>query len=357
MINMLTDNYGNPESLHKKGDEAKYVLERSRANVAASLSCSPDEIYFTGSGTESNNIAIFGAAQALKRNGKRIITTAIEHPSVSEPMDSLEEQGFEIVRLPVSIEGKIKEADLLRAVTSQTILISIMLVNNEVGSIQPVRTARTAVSRLGSRALIHCDAVQGYGKLPLSPASLGADLISVSSHKIHGPKGVGALYIKKGSRIIPPMLGGGQESGIRSGTHAMPAIAGFGAAVGELTSYNIKYENFILMRDSFVRKILSLGGVYINSPPDALPFILNISVPGIPSEVMRNELSNKGIYVSSGSACSKGHRSKVLTRMGIPNPRIDSALRISFSRYTTKEELDYLTQQMVEIINRIRRMR
>jgi len=343
---LLTENYGNPASLHKKGDEAKAALDLARVNVAKALSCNPDEVYFTSGGTESNNIAIFGAVEALKRRGNKIITTAIEHPSVSNAMARLERQGFEVVRLPVDKFGKINEMDLYREVNRKTILISIMLVNNEVGSIQPINSARRAVNRAGSPALIHCDAVQAFGKISVTPYDLGVDMISVSAHKVHGPKGVGALYVRKGVRIVSPVYGGDQEDGIRSGTSPMPAIAGFGAAVTEFKQQDVTMARIKAFRDNFVKRILVLPEVHINSSSESLPYIINLSVEGIPSEVMRNELSLRGVYVSSGSACSKGHRSSVLKSMKLPNSRIDSALRISLSRYTTQEEMDYLVESI-----------
>lgn len=343
---LLTENYGNPASLHKKGDEAKAALDLARVNVAKALSCNPDEVYFTSGGTESNNIAIFGAVEALKRRGNKIITTAIEHPSVSNAMARLERQGFEVVRLPVDKFGKINEMDLYREVNRKTILISIMLVNNEVGSIQPINSARRAVNRAGSPALIHCDAVQAFGKISVTPYDLGVDMISVSAHKVHGPKGVGALYVRKGVRIVSPVYGGDQEDGIRSGTSPMPAIVGFGAAVTEFKQQDVTMARIKAFRDNFIKRILVLPEVHINSSSESLPYIINLSVEGIPSEVMRNELSLRGVYVSSGSACSKGHRSIVLKSMKLPNSRIDSALRISLSRYTTQEEMDYLVESI-----------
>lgn len=355
MYSLLTNNYGNPASLHKKGDEAKAALDLARVNVANAFSCSSDEVYFTSGGTESNNIAVFGAVEALKRRGKRIITTAVEHPSISEAMMRLEKKGFEVVRLPVGIDGKIKESDLFREVNRNTILISIMLVNNEVGSLQPVKAARMAVKRAGSPALIHCDAVQAFGKIFVNPYELGVDMMSVSAHKVHGPKGVGALYIRKGVRIVSPVYGGGQEEGVRSGTSPMPAIVGFGAATTEFKRLDTTAVKMSIMRDNFVREISHVPEVYINSPSDALPYIINFSVEGIPSEVMRNELSSRGIYVSSGSACSKGHRSKVLTSMSLPNSRIDSAIRVSLSRYTTEDELKFLAENIVDARNKLKR--
>lgn len=353
-MQMLTDNYGNPASLHKKGDEAKAALDKARRNVAKSLSCETDEIFFTSGGTESNNIAIFGAAEAQRRRGNRIVTTSIEHPSVAEPINRLERMGYEVVRIPVGKSGRIKEEDLFREINKNTILVSIMLVNNEVGSIMPIRTAKMAANRVGSNAIIHCDAVQAFSKMNVSPYSLGVDLLTVSSHKVHGPKGVGALYVRKGIRIVSPVYGGGQEEGVRSGTSPMPAIAGFGAAVAEFPDFKATIARMTAMRDRFISEVLQIPGIVINSPEDALPFIINISVLGIPSEVMRNELSSHGIYVSSGSACSKGNRSRVLTAMNFSNEIIDSALRITPSRYTTVEEMNMLLRGIASARQSIR---
>lgn len=351
---MLNEKYGNPSSLHKKGDEAKQALDKARYRVANTLFCDPEEVYFTSGGTESNNIAIFGAVEALKRRGNRIVTTNVEHPSVLQPIKQLENQGFEVVRLPVDREGKINENDLFKAVNQNTILVSIMLVNNEVGSVQPVKAAKLAVRRAGAPALIHSDCVQAFGKIDVCPSDLGVDLLTVSAHKIHGPKGAGALYIRKGVRIVSPIYGGGQEEGIRSGTHPMPTIAGLGGAVLEIPNLDVLNSRTRKMRDEFIYKIKQIPGVVVNSPKDAVPFIINISVLGIPSEVMRNQLSANRIYVSSGSACSKGNRSKILVNMGLENERIDSALRISLSRYTTKEELDLLVFHIYEARKSIR---
>lgn len=354
MLVMLTGNYGNPASLHKKGDEAQFALNKSRANIARKLSCQSEEVYFTSGGTESNNIAIFGTAEALKRRGKRIVTTSIEHPSVSEPLKRLESQGFEIIRLPVGIDGKIKEENLYYAVNQDTILVSIMYVNNEVGSIQPINAIKTAIKRVNAPALIHCDAVQAFCKLPIIPSELGVDLLSISSHKIHGPKGAGAIYIKKGIKIVSHTCGGGQEDGVRSGTHAMPSIVGFGSAVADYPYDEQQYKRMLSLRNNFLNEVSAIEGVYINSPDDALPYIINISVEGIPSEVMRNYLSERDIFVSSGSACSRGHRSIVLSQMGLPISRIDSALRISLSRFTTQEEMEILYKNIKAAVVKLR---
>ena len=355
MMKMLTENYGNPSSLHRKGVEASKALENARQNIADALSCSKEEIYFTPSGTAANNTAIFGAVNANRRNGNRIVTTAIEHPSVNECMKRLEEQGFEIIRLRTDSNGAFSPQELLNAINSKTILISIMAVNNEIGTINPIHMIKTVVRRANSPALIHVDAVQGFGKIPLNPNKSGIDLLSVSSHKIHGPKGAGALFIKKGTRIQPYIVGGGQEKGIISGTEAMPAIIGFGEAVKALPNISAELSHIKEIRDYFVREVTKIGGVHINSPSDALPYIINLSVLGVPSQTIVNSLSEYGIYVSAGSACKKGHRSEVLTAIGLDGKRIDSAIRISLSRFTTKQDMDEVTEAINKIVMRIRR--
>ncbi len=356
MVDTLTNNYGNPSSLHIKGDEAKVALDKSRAELARTFSCQPDEVYFTSGGTESNNIAIMGTAMALSRRGKRIVTTAVEHPSVSECMNRLETMGFEVVRLPVNNLGVVREEDIFSAINRNTILVSMMLVNNEVGSIEPVSAVAKAVRRAGSIAQIHCDAVQAFGKIPVKPRELGVDMISVSSHKIHGPKGQGALYVKKGTRLMPYVLGGGQEENIRSGTHGMPGIVGFATAVSALGDIGENYDYVKSLKNKLLSKLADIPNLSVNSPINSLPYILNLSLTGVPSEVLRNFLSEQGICVSTGSACSKGHRSKVLTSMKLPTERVDSAIRISFSRYNTSEEVDYLAQCLRDANNRLRKV-
>lgn len=342
----MTEIWGNPSSLHYSGINASKLLEESRKSVADRLSCDSGEIFFTSGGTESNNLALFGAAYQLKRFGKRIVSTSVEHPSIDEALNRLSEEGFEVIKLPVDSTGKISEAALYEAVTADTILVTMMLVNNEVGSIMPVEKARKAVTRAKSHAYIHCDAVQAFGKLPVKPAALGVDLMTVSSHKIHGPKGVGAIYIKKGTKLKARALGGEQELKIRPGTEAMPAIAGFGAAARALPDIKQELLQVTELRDYMLKKFEEIGGISINSPSDALPYVTNISVDGIKSEPMLNFLSSNGICVSSGSACSKGKKSRVLTEMGLDSMRMESPLRISFSRYTTKEEIDYLAEML-----------
>lgn len=349
--------WGNPSSLHSKGIAASELLEEARNNIAKKLSCESDEIFFTSGGTESNNIAVFGAANAQKRRGSRIITTSIEHSSVEECVKALENQGYDVVRLRVNERGVIDERQLYAATNPSVVLISMMYVNNEVGSIQPVEFAKRAVVHSGANALIHCDAVQAFGKVQLKPYNMGVDLMTVSSHKIHGPKGAGALFIKKGTKLVQHSFGGLQESKIRPGTEPLPAIAGFGAAAAAIPDYSESLRYVTDLRNYMVAKLRTIEGVRINSPENALPYITNISVEGIPSEVMLNYLSGLGICISSGSACSKGHKSRVLKAMNLSEDVINTALRISLSVFTTKEELDYLIGGIASARKTMRRLK
>ena len=337
-MEMMTQNYGNPSSMHALGFRAEQELRAAREAVSSFLGAQPEEIYFTSGGTESNNIAIEGAAEARKKRGKRIVTTAIEHHSVLKTAKHLEQKGFEIVYLKPDKRGKIDPKQVRSAITPDTILVSMMRVNNEVGSILPVEAAADAIEEKKAPALLHIDAVQAFGKLPLHAHRLRADLISVSGHKIHAPKGIGALYVRRGVHIVPLTYGGGQEKDMRPGTESMPLIAALGTAVNALPDLN-KEMAAIKELNMFLRKGLSeIEGVAINSPDDALPYILNFSAGGVRAETMLHFLSEHGIYVSSGSACSKGHESHVLKAMGLPRERVASALRLSFCRYNTIDE-------------------
>ena len=336
VLELMTQCYGNPSSLHKKGLEAQREVAHARQAVAVSLGAQPREIIFTSGGTEANNLAVLGGAAAGRRRGKRLVTTAIEHPSVLEPMRQLEKEGFEVVFLTPDADGRVPEEAVLKAVTGDTILISVMAVNNELGSIQPIEVLKKAVKRAGAPALVHVDGVQAYGKLPLRPEKLGIDLLTVSGHKIHGPKGVGALYVSKNARILPRTFGGGQERELRPGTEAAPLIAGLGAAVEELPDWRQAYSRMEKLRDYTLQKLSGLEGVEVNSPVEGLPYLLNFSALGIRSETMLHFLAQRGIYVSSGSACAKGKQSHVLKAAGLPDSRISSAIRVSFSRENTE---------------------
>lgn len=341
MLEAVNNSWGNPSSFHKKGIQALELLEEARKKTAKIIGAQSEEIFFTPGGTYSNNIAILGAVNAHKRKGRKIVTTSVEHPSVENVMKKLENDGFEVVRLKVDENCTVSKADLLSSIDENTILVTVMAVNNEVGSVMPVDFIKRAVRSKNSPALIHCDCVQAFGKIPVCAEKLGIDMLSVSSHKVNGPKGAGALFVKKGVRISSPILGGGQEKGIAPGTQAMPAIAGFFGAMEELSEKTDEARaNVFTLRDMFVRELKNIDGITINSPADAMPYIVNFSVLGIPSQPMINYLSQNDVYVSGGSACSKGHRSRVLENMNLSPERIDSAIRVSFSRFTTKQEIE-----------------
>lgn len=340
VMDVMTRDYGNPSSLHTKGFQAEQEMRASREAVASLLGAKPEEVYFTSGGTESNNIALFGAARARKKRGNRIVTTMMEHPSVLNTMKRLEKEGFEIVYLKPDSWGKINPEQVKEAVTPDTILVSMMCVNNEVGSILPVEAAADAIEEAKAPALLHVDSVQAFGKLPLHVQKMRVDLMSVSGHKIHGPKGIGALYLRKDVHIEPLTYGGGQEKNIRPGTESMPLIAGFGAAVKALPDLGSELAAMKELNEFCRGGLSKIDGITVNSPDDALPYILNFSTNGVRAETMLHFLSDRGIYVSSGSACSKGRESHVLKAMGLPRERIASALRLSFCRFNTKKEAE-----------------
>lgn len=346
--------WGNPSSLHQKGLEAQLLLEEARAFIAKCLSCRESELYFTSGGTESNNLAVFGAANAMKRKGNKIVVSSVEHPSVSRAFDKLESDGFTVVRLPVDRFGVVPVEEIENAVDESTVLVSMMAVNNELGSVEPVEALSRIVKEKHSPALIHVDAVQAFGKLPLNVKKLGVDLMSVSAHKIHGTKGAGALFVKASVRLAPHIFGGGQEKNVRPGTEPLPAIAAFFGAAEEL-DVKKSLPAVTALRDGFVKKLSALDGVVINSGADALPYIVNISLPGRPAEAVLNFLSSRGIYVSSGSACAKGRRSPTLTAAGLESERVNSSLRISLSRFTTEDELDFCLEGIEEALRAIRK--
>jgi len=351
VMEMLTDNYGNPSSLHTRGFRAEQELTAARNEIAALLGVHAEELYFTSGGTESNNLAIFGAAYARRKRGNHIVTTMIEHPSVLNTIEQLEAEGFSVTYLKPDGAGQIQPEQVFEAVTADTILISMMCVNNEVGSILPLEAASAAIAAVKAPALFHVDAVQAFGKLPLKPVRLKIDLMSVSAHKIHGPKGVGALYLRKGVHIVPRSFGGGQEKNIRPGTESAPLIAGFGAAVKALPDTNTQLKAIAKLSAYCREKLNGIDGVVLNSPDDALPYIVNFSYGGVRAETMLHYLAEKEIYVSSGSACSKGKASHVLTAMELPHNRIDSSLRLSFSRYNTTQDVDRLISALRDGLN------
>ncbi len=344
----LCENFGNPSSAHAPGRRARRSLEEARRNVAAALSCRAEEIYFTSGGTEGDNIAIFGACRQNRHFGKHIITTAAEHDAVLRPFAALENDGYEVTYLKPGKDGSVSAEDFAAAVRPDTVFASVMAVNNETGAVNDTLPMSLALKKANPRAVFHTDAVQAFCKTGITPKTSGADLITVSSHKIHGPKGCGALFIKSGVKISPVTKGGGQEGNIRPGTEATPAIFGFGAAskLGAAQA-ETSAAHFKLLRSLLLSRVLENVGdaVVIGGGAD---HILCLSLPGYRSEVLLNYLDGKGVYISKGSACKKGARSHVLTSMGIPARVIDGAVRISFSRYNTEEEVSYAADMIVK---------
>ena len=348
--NMVED-YGNPSSLHKIGLTAEQNVTEARKAVAAALVCDPQCVTFTSGATECNNTAIFGAAKNYGKRKKKIVVSAIEHPSVAEPIKYLEEkEGFEVVRIKPSRDGEIDAEDFIEAVDENTCLASCMLVNNETGAIQPVRKIFSRIKRDFPECITHCDAVQGFMKMPIKSAEIFADVIVVSGHKVHAVKGVGAMYIRKGIRIAPLLLGGGQEKNLRSGTESVPLIAGFGAAIRALMpTVGVAHENAEKISAYLLKKLSKLDYITVNSTAEnTSPYIINFSVEGIRSEIMLHFLESRDIYVSSGSACAKGAHSSVLTAMGVSDKLADSAVRVSICRTTTMGEIDVLVTALQE---------
>ncbi len=338
---IMTEIYGNPSSLHLKGMQAEDELIVARKNVSSKLGAMSEEIFFTSGGTEANNTVLFGVAQAKKRRGNRIIISSVEHSSIIESAQKLENDGFDVVRISPREDGVIHVEDVLSAVDEKTILVSIMCVNNETGAIMPVSEIFSAVKEKNSEVMCHTDAVQAFGKIALNAKRLGADFISVSGHKIHAPKGVGALYIRKGARLVPLHYGGEQEKKIRPGTESLPLIGAMGVACSEF-AIESNLEKIQELNRYAKEKLLAIDGVSINSPENALPYVLNISAGRVRSETMLHFLEELDVFVSSGSACAKGKPSHVLSAMGLSHDRADSALRISFSKYNNKEDIDVL---------------
>lgn len=340
---LMTEEFANPSSLHSMGFRASKELENARDTVASALGAESSEIIFTSGGSEANCLAILGAAHAHKKRGGRIVTSALEHSSVYDTMLHLKEEGFDVVFLPTKAGGKIDIDAAFEAIDERTILVSLMHTNNEVGIINPVEELKKIIKHKNSPALIHVDAVQAFGKTDIKVSRTGCDLLTVSSHKIHGPKGVGALYIRKGVRILPLTFGGKQERKLRPGTEALPLIGAFGEAVKEL---NIKgTTEHVRALNTYLREQLSeIDGIVINSPEDASPYILNFSTCAVRSETMLHHLAARDVFVSSGSACSKGGKSHVLEALSLPDEVADTAIRVSFSKHNTKDDCDALIE-------------
>ena len=348
-VEMMQSCYGNPSSLHRLGAASARRLAEAREAVAQLLGCQPECVYFTSGGSESNNLAILGAAQAKKRRADEIVTTTAEHSSVSMAVKHLEDQGWKVTRIHPGRDGNLDPYAVADAVNERTALVTMMVVNNETGALFPVEEAAALIRQKNPDTLIHWDGVQAFGKLPLKAARMEVDLLSVSGHKIQGPKGSGALYVRRGVRVAPVVYGGGQERGLRSGTEALPALVAMGAAAARLQGrLPALWQCTAALRDSLRQRLGELPQVQLNSPADASPYILNFSVPGYRSENMLHFLESRGVFVSSGSACSKGATSPVLTSMGLPAALVDSALRVSFIYDTQPEELDQLMDALKE---------
>ncbi|MBZ4647616.1 MAG: cysteine desulfurase [Petroclostridium sp.] len=361
MVETLTDNYGNPSSLHIKGINAERAIKKSREIIARALDVKSSELFFTSGGTESNNIAIRGIAAANKKRGNHLITSVIEHPSVLNTFKYLEEEGFRVSYIQVDKNGIIDLGQLEKAICNDTILVSIMHVNNEVGTIQPIKEVRDILDLKQSKAIFHVDAIQSFGKISFTPKQFGIDLLSVSAHKIHGPKGVGALFIKKGVLIKPIVYGGNQELNMRSGTENVPGIIGFGKSV-ELTFQNLNNAISTMneLKETLKKKIIEkIDKIIINGQVAGknAPHILNVSFPGIRAEVLLHALEDKGIFVSTGSACSsnKPSPSHVLTAMGVERECIEGAIRFSVSAFNTLEDIEYCVEQLSTIIQQLRK--
>ena len=360
MVLLLTEDFGNPSSLHMKGVIAEKYINEAKKKIARTLKCQEKEIVFTSGGTESNNLAIIGSAMANQRAGKHIITTQVEHASVANTMKFLEDNGFEITYLGVDHDGRISLEELKAAMRPDTILVSIMQVNNEIGAVMPVEEAGRLIKEINPNTLFHVDAIQSYGKLHISPKNMNCDLLSVSGHKIHGPKGSGFLYIKDKTKIKPIIYGGGQQKGMRSGTENVPAIAGLGVAAEEIyTDLDTKIEAMYALKSHFINEVTRIDGVIVNGLTDktSAPHIVSVSVQGVRAEVILHTLEDKNIYVSAGSACSsnKPAVSATLKAIGLPKELLDSTVRFSFCVDTTIEEIDYAVKVMQDVVPKLQK--
>lgn len=346
---IMTEQYGNPSSLHRRGFWAERALTEARGQVAAVLRCRPEEIIFTSGGTESNNLALLGAARAARRRGNRIVTTAVEHHSVLAVCRQLESEGFEVTYVSPDAGGVITPESFAAACDEKTVLASCMMVNSETGALHDIPAIAAACRRKNPGILFHADCVQAFGRLEIAPARWGVQLVSVSGHKIHAPKGVGALYVAKGVRLLPPLYGSGQERGLRPGTENLPGICAMGLAAERMNARRAENAaHFTALRQKLITNLSQSPAVCINSPQAAAPYIINLSVEGIRSEIMIHYLEQFEIYVSSGSACAKGERSHVLTAMGLPEDRIDSAIRVSMTDTTAEEEIDEFCRRLLQ---------
>ena len=362
VVNAMTVDYGKAAARHMKGVEAERLIKEARAEIAKSLKVQEKEILFTSGGTESNNTALIGAAFANQRAGKHLITTGVEHASIYNTMEFLREQGFEITYLPVDSYGCISLEELSQAVREDTILVSVMYVNNEIGAVEPVEEISKVIKAKNPKTLFHVDAIQAYGKYVIRPKKQGIDLLSVSGHKIHGPKGVGFLYIDEKAKVRPLLFGGGQQKGMRSGTENVPGCAGLGAAVREVyRDHEAKIEKLYQIRERLIAGLKELPGVTINGHEgrENAPQIVSASFEGVRSEVLLHALEDRGVYVSSGSACSVNHPgvSGTLKGIGVKKELLDSTIRFSFGLFNEPEEADYCLEVLRELLPVLRRYR
>ena len=360
VVKTMTEDYGNPSAMHLKGVEAERYIREAAQTIARILKVNEKEILFTSGGTESNNLALVGTALANKRSGMHIITSAVEHAAVAQPCARLEELGFEVTVLPVDEQGVVKLSALEEALRPDTILVSVMYVNNEVGAVMPVEEMGRMIHEKSPRAFFHVDAIQAFGKFRIFPKKMGIDLMSVSAHKIHGPKGVGFIYINEKAKVQPQILGGGQQNGMRSGTDNVPGIAGLGMAAKEIyTEFDKKVEHLYQLKERMAAGLSQIEDVIINGMPlrEGAPQILSVSVMGVRSEVLLHTLEDRNIYVSAGSACSSHKRkaSSTLTAMGMKAWQMESTIRISFSEENTEEEVDYCLEVLREVLPMLRR--
>ena len=360
MKQIMCEDYGNPSSLHRKGVQAENHLRTAKETIAKILKVNEKELLFTSGGTESDNLALIGSAHANCRRGKHLITTSIEHPAILQTMKYLEEEGYRVTYLPVDEKGCIRLEDLQRAITGETILVSIMYTNNEVGSQQPIAQAGALIKKMNPQILFHVDAVQGFGKARIYPKKMNIDMLSVSGHKIHGPKGVGFLYVDSHVKLKPIVFGGGQQGGMRSGTENVPGIAGIAKAAQIMyANYDQDMEKLYNLKKCFIEGVKKIDQVIVNGPDcmDGAPHIVSVSFSGVRSEVLLHSLEDKGIYVSAGSACSahKPQPSATLMAMGVPKDLLSSTIRFSFSVFTTMEEINYTLETLYDIIPMLRK--
>lgn len=360
VVKAMTEDFGNPSAMHLKGVEAEKYIKSSAESLARLLKVQEKEILFTSGGTESDNLALIGATFANKRSGNHIITTSVEHPAVSQPALFLQEQGFEVTYLPVDSRGVVKMDALKAVLREDTILVSVMYVNNEVGAVMPVEEIAALVHEKSPKALFHVDAIQAFGKYRIYPKKMGIDLLSVSGHKIHGPKGVGFLYINEKAKIQPQILGGGQQGGMRSGTDNVPGIAGLGVAAEMVyTDFDKKIQHLYDLKERMAEGLSKLGDITINGMPlrEGAPHIMSVTFHGVRSEVLLHTLEEFGVYISAGSACSSHKRkpSATLTAMGLSRADVESTVRISFCEENTFEEVDYCLEALGKTIPMLRR--